>query len=652
MGAPGGPLPWLGWLAPLGLVATRRPAPLRFRLVGAAAIAGSSTAPIVAALAFRAPWHGVVLSLGPSAWLAACLLIASRLNRLSASLRILCFAALWSGGSSLLDLLGAPFQGWALSAALALEAPRLWPIVEVGGWPLLDAVLLGAAAAVRACVDNPRISSIALVAGAFSSVVLSVHATQSRSPGFRMLRVGVVQPNTKWETLRNVGASPSDRARVKAAVHALTDRALASGAELVVWPENGVGLPLGQLPRELDRLRATAKKNSAEILATGDEIRPGLRLPSGWLISETRVSVVHKQDHVPMLERSGTRSSSTVVDAGLGKLGILICYDVIRYQRVGGAIRDGAELLISPTDNSSFVSSTLTQHQLAFGALLAIEHGRPLVFVANRGPSTLVDPSTRRIEPLVSTGRAGFAVVDVVWARHATIATQGGRLVTTLVLVGLSLLLILRQSMMAPTPPTLPTGESTPFLIKGALTGLAWSAATYVGAEASLRLGTPARSAWDVVRHHARGVQAKRVFDPGSEAFQQSDEDACGPAALAWVAFGLGDTAFESQFRTHDGRHSLADLARAANERGLRARPFIGKIEALEVAGDTLYVLHVDGNHFVGCRPRPDGNYAVFDPARGKVVVADRDALLSRWSGHGLEVRLPKPIATGRFPTR
>ena len=159
-----------------------------------------------------------------------------------------------------------------------------------------------------------------------------------------------------------------------------------------------------------------------------------------------------------------------------------------------------------------------------------------------------------------------------------------------------------------------------------------------------MRLAIASTSTADVARHHIAAARVRRVFDPGSKVFRQSDEDACGPAALAWVAFSLGDVALEREFRRHGGRHSLADLQRAARERGFRARAFEGQPEGLRPAADALYVLHLDEGHFVGCRPRADRTYAVFDPATGNVSVIGADALASRWSGYGLEVRLPEPL--------
>ena len=79
-------------------------------------------------------------------------------------------------------------------------------------------------------------------------------------------------------------------------------------------------------------------------------------------------------------------------DAGMVRVGLGICFEVV----VDGAMRDlvddGAQLLIVPTSNAWFGEGHQSVQHLATSRVRAVEHGRSVVHISNVGVSGLISP--------------------------------------------------------------------------------------------------------------------------------------------------------------------------------------------------------------------------------------------------------------------
>ena len=218
--------------------------------------------------------------------------------------------------------------------------------------------------------------------------------------------------------------------------HAVTPR-------LVLWPEDVVSLDtaladspeeavLSDLARTLDStlvvgvtedVSATAFRN--EVVAWG---------PDGALVS--RFEKVHRVpfgEYVPYRGFFAHLGSLTAVPrdavpgtgSGLlptpaGPLGALISYEVFFASRGRASVRDGAELLIVPTNTSSYATAQVPTQEVAAATVQAVEQGRDLlqaaptgysVAITNRGDllerSVLGD---RQVVPATLSRRAGWTV--------------------------------------------------------------------------------------------------------------------------------------------------------------------------------------------------------------------------------------------------
>jgi apolipoprotein N-acyltransferase len=101
-------------------------------------------------------------------------------------------------------------------------------------------------------------------------------------------------------------------------------------------------------------------------------------------------------------------------------LGALISYEVFFASRGRASVRDGAELLIVPTNTSSYATAQVPTQEVAAATVQAVEQGRDLlqaaptgysVAITNRGDllerSVLGD---RQVVPATLSRRAGWTV--------------------------------------------------------------------------------------------------------------------------------------------------------------------------------------------------------------------------------------------------
>ncbi len=95
---------------------------------------------------------------------------------------------------------------------------------------------------------------------------------------------------------------------------------------------------------------------------------------------------------------------SALVETPYGKIGGLICFDSIYERLTLDSVRDGAQLLVLPTNDSWFTDSAGVYMHSAQARLRAIESGKWIVRSADTGISSIIDPrggSHEELAPLV-----------------------------------------------------------------------------------------------------------------------------------------------------------------------------------------------------------------------------------------------------------
>ena len=77
-------------------------------------------------------------------------------------------------------------------------------------------------------------------------------------------------------------------------------------------------------------------------------------------------------------------------------VGVATCWEVIFDRALRESVRNGAQLLAVPTNNATF-DEAMSEQQLAFARLRAVEHGRFLVVAGTTGISAAVAPDGREL---------------------------------------------------------------------------------------------------------------------------------------------------------------------------------------------------------------------------------------------------------------
>tara|TARA_B100000131_G_scaffold302509_2_gene325704 strand:- start:845 stop:2314 length:1470 start_codon:yes stop_codon:yes gene_type:complete len=224
--------------------------------------------------------------------------------------------------------------------------------------------------------------------------------------------------------------------------------------DLVLWPEDVVNVqqPLSDSPeyeelqilaRQLDswliagifeRVSITENANASIAFSPdGDEVDRydkvrlvpfGEYVPLRGFIKHFAPSYLPARDTRP---GNGEPNLVIEIDGEKVNLGIAISWEIFFEDRARNAISGGGEILLNPTNGSSYWLTILQSQQVASSRLRAMETGRWVLQAAPTGFSAIIDPNGDVVErSSISETRVLYATVD----RRSgnTLATQAGPL--------------------------------------------------------------------------------------------------------------------------------------------------------------------------------------------------------------------------------
>ena len=277
------------------------------------------------------------------------------------------------------------------------------------------------------------VALVALVGGG----VVAAHAPDG-GPVVRRVTAAAVQGGG----LRGFRKSQVDPATVLHAAVAATDRLLPrQGADppaLVLWPEDVVSLdqPLADDP-EQGVLSSLAVALHATLVVGVTEDLPGAAYrneivafgPNGAIVDRfTKVHRVPFGEYVPyrpFFAHLGDLSAvprdavpgtgSGMLTTPAGRLGTMISYEVFYAGRGRASVRAGAQVLIVPTNTSSYATAQIPTQEIAASEVQAVQQGRDLLQAAPTGYSAWI------------THRGVLLERSVLGARQIVPATLGLR---------------------------------------------------------------------------------------------------------------------------------------------------------------------------------------------------------------------------------
>lgn len=320
------------------------------------------------------------------------------------------------------------------------------PVSVVGGLGLNLLILLanwtGAALVLSAlghpCFGAQRARRMGVVIAAVGSFWVGVSLLLLEEPT-SILRVAAVQPGLRSANLVSLESSLE---RYKNA----TRRAAANGAKLIVWPEGA--LRFDPAVTETDRLRGLARETGAYI-ALGYWVST----PSVGARNEAIIVTPHgelmgpyaKQHPITLIgERSDSDYGYPVFDTSLGRIALLICYDLDYLDTPRAMARQGAGLIAVPSHDWSEIAE---MHYTGF-VLRAIENRVTLIKADKAWDSAIIDPYGRLLARKVDKdGSAALLTADVpIGSARSPAVALGDLNGLVMVVATLVLLLILSRS--------------------------------------------------------------------------------------------------------------------------------------------------------------------------------------------------------------
>ena len=326
---------------------------------------------------------------------------------------LLLTAGVWAGGAGIATLVSGLANRRAGGRAGIRAGTPSGTMVALRGAAIL--VALGLATAVGSLAPDG------------GPVVRSVTVAAVQGGGRRGLNKEEVAPATVFA------------AQLRATRPLLT---VASPPSLVLWPEDVIALdgPLhgslqgAQMAEEARRLRATLVAGVTEpgssttfhneivawapdgrIVGTFEKVH---RVPFGEYVPyRSFISHFANLSEVPTDAIPGTGTGLLRTPAG--PLGTLVSFEVFYANRSRTSVRAGAELLIVPTNTSSYATAQVPTQEVAADAVQAVETGRSVVQAAPTGYSSVVDQRGRVLDRSV-LGRPQLLTATVPLRRGFT----------------------------------------------------------------------------------------------------------------------------------------------------------------------------------------------------------------------------------------
>ncbi len=356
-----------------------------------------------------------------------------------------------------------PFGGVPLATmAMAQVSSPLGSAARIGGPLLLTALAavggVTLAAVLSRSLKPAAVGAAVLVAAGLAGVV-APGSEPITTDGDALITVAAVQGGGPQNTRADVC---EQRAVFERHLNTTSEQ-VSVPVDLVLWPEDVVHPSpvsaitparcdqplltdreardaLSDLARELDTVLivgffersddaqsnlnyAAAYNSSGVVVDTYEKVQ---RVPFGEYVP-LRSTVERFSDELPPRDlRAGPSDEPAVLETPLGPLAVSISWEIFFDQRVRSGVGDGGgQIVLNPTNGSSYWLTVVQSQQIASSRLRAIETDRWVVQAAPTGFSTVIDPDGNVIErTVISESRVIQTTVEL--RRGDTLAVRLG----------------------------------------------------------------------------------------------------------------------------------------------------------------------------------------------------------------------------------
>ncbi len=333
-----------------------------------------------------------------------------------------------------------------IQAAEVVGALGLGGMLAAGSSALWAAVAMASG---RARSSRRRWAGVAAIVLGLAAVIaggaLRIRAVERLRLASPAVRVGVVQPN--------IGIlDKGDRSKAAAQVAllgSLTRKAVAAGAEAVIWPETSYPYPIRRDLREGDDRAGRAMAGFTVPVVFGAVTRDAegrwnsafVALPGGILSAPVdKKHLVPGSEGIPLRDSvpreirrkvpflsGGFRPGSgpAILSWGDVRAGILNCFEDTIPGRSREAVAAGSNLLLNLTNDAWFGDTSEPTEHLALAVLRTVENRRDMVRSVNTGVSAFVE-ATGRVDMRTSTFTRASVVVTARLLESRTFYTFAG----------------------------------------------------------------------------------------------------------------------------------------------------------------------------------------------------------------------------------
>ena len=373
-----------------------------------------------------------------------------------------------------------PFGGFPWGRlAFATEDTPVAPALAYVGAPGATFLVALVGTALAWAVLRARRSPIRATFGVLAAVVLATFAAVAPYPHTtagetrRSLTVAAVQgnvPGVGLEAFAERRAVLNNHVSATEKLARRIDAGQAPRPDLVLWPENSSDIdPYADLAAHAsiaDAVRAVRAP-----LLMGAVV--GDRVDSGWYnrailwsadgtpgayydkthpvpfgeyipLRSLLAPLVPALDQIPSDMVRGTRPG--VLEAAGTRVGVLMCFEVVYDGLLHDLVRDGADLIVVPTNNATYTGTGQIEQQFAMSRLRAIETNRFVVVASTNGISGVIAPDGHVVarapqqrqvvleQRLPLTTRTTPAVVMGAWPERALGAISAISVIAALLL--------------------------------------------------------------------------------------------------------------------------------------------------------------------------------------------------------------------------
>jgi apolipoprotein N-acyltransferase len=322
---------------------------------------------------------------------------------------------------------------WNLVATAIVDYTSLIQIDRAIG-PYFTGALVLLPSVVLAWLVTQRVASIArvMVIGALGILLLVWWGTGlvaskliARPQGGDAVKAALLQPNIsqemRWDEANVIA--------IYGKMVNMTRDAAQNGAQVVIWPESTVPLSYTETAFYKSGIEQLSREHGIDIIlgsVATDPARPNRLWNSAFLVSSgqtiahyDKIRLVPFGEYVPLrrmlffaekLVHAVGEFEFGTNDFPLGgkhKYGPAICYEIVYPQITRSQIRNGADVLVTITNDAWYDGTSAPAQHLWQARLRAVEGNRYLLRSATTGISAVIDP-TGRILQSIPMGRDGI----------------------------------------------------------------------------------------------------------------------------------------------------------------------------------------------------------------------------------------------------